>query len=234
MSAKLAPWLIATVAAACDAKSAGGVPASTVTSSPSWATSSSASSNTSAAIPPEWPPVAMQFLTPHGRWAAVDYWDPETTSPRCLVHRPCPPIAPLRACEKSIRPIEASALRSYKPATYRERVSVRGPLGLALGGVTFRACDSWPQTKHICCNGRSVEVFVGDIPNGARLVGLRCGGDESRACCDVPAFGQTVVATGTIVEEDRTSVTGRGGRWALTDPTLCTESSAVTSEPPKH
>jgi len=61
-------------------------------------------------------------------------------------------------------------------------------------------------------------------------VGLLCGGDESRACCTVPAFGQTVVATGRIIEENDQAVTGRGGRWALAEPTLCTESPAVTSK----
>jgi hypothetical protein len=110
-----------------------------------------------------------------------------------------------------------------------ERVSVRGALGLALGGISFVACR-----KDTCCNGRNLEVFVGGLPNGVRLEGLLCGGDESRVCCPVPAFGQTVVATGKIVDEHEGSVTERGGRWALAEATLCTESPAVTSQPSKH
>ncbi len=226
MSAKLAPWLILNLVAACDAKPTGRLPSSTASSSPSSAPSSSASAS-------PLPPIAMQFLTPHGRWASIDYWDPKTSAARCLVHRPCAPIAPLPACEKSIQPIEPSALQAYRPAaTPHERFSVRGALGLALGGITFAACADRPL--HQCCNGRGLEAFVGDIPNGVRLDGVRCGGDESRACCNIPAFGQTVVATGRLVEEHETSVTERGGYWALTEVTLCTESPAVTSKPSKR
>jgi hypothetical protein len=66
-------------------------------------------------------------------------------------------------------------------------------------------------------------VFVGDVPNGARLDDVVCGGDESRLCCNVPAFGQKVVATGKIEAETEPDLVLRGSRWALTDVSLCTQ-----------
>jgi hypothetical protein len=224
------PWLIFTLTAACDAKPTSGG-SGAVSSSPPLAPSSSASSTTSALVNPAWPPITMHFLTAHGRWASLDDpdYDPQLVSHRCLVHRPCAPIAPLPACEKGIQPIEGSALQAYPLAARGERVSVRGALGLALGGITFAACN-----KDTCCNGRNLKVFVGGIPNGARLEGLLCGGDESRVCCPVPALGQTVVATGKLVDEYERKVKELGGHWALAEATLCTETPAVTSKPSKR
>jgi hypothetical protein len=44
------------------------------------------------------------------------------------------------------------------------------------------------------------------------LDGYECSGDESRLCCDLPAFGQTVVARGML---------WRHNGWRLQDLTIC-------------
>ncbi len=41
-----------------------------------------------------------------------------------------------------------------------------------------------------------------------------------RLCCTVPAFGQVVVATGTMVPEADPGLVLRGSRWALAGATL--------------
>jgi hypothetical protein len=55
------------------------------------------------------------------------------------------------------------------------------------------------------------------------LQGLTCGGDESRKCCEVPAFGQLVVATGKIMKETESNLVYHGSRFSLSDVTLCNE-----------
>jgi hypothetical protein len=55
-------------------------------------------------------------------------------------------------------------------------------------------------------------IVLGDGEPPLSLLGYDCTGDESRLCCNLPAFGQTVVATGTL---------GRTNEWFLTDPTIC-------------
>jgi len=41
----------------------------------------------------------------------------------------------------------------------------------------------------------------------------KCTGDDSRLCCEAPAFGQTVIATGVLTE----SAHG----WGLDNPIVC-------------
>jgi hypothetical protein len=57
----------------------------------------------------------------------------------------------------------------------------------------------------------SIVLGDGDPPLSLRD-GYDCEGDESRLCCDLPAFGQTVVATGTL---------WRNNEWLLRDLTIC-------------
>ena len=50
-------------------------------------------------------------------------------------------------------------------------------------------------------------------PYDLELVGLGCGGDESRLCCAMSAAGESVIATGRMRYD--------GGRLLLDSPQLC-------------
>jgi hypothetical protein len=168
-------------------------------------------------------PIRMGFATQVGATAVRDSRDAQTSARRCRVHSPCKPFVPLGQCPKDIRPIDASELAAFVPAALGERLSVRGRLGIGPGISTNGKCRQDAGDLKNCCNAKSLRVFVGGIPDGARLEGMTCGGDESRVCCEVPAFGQVVVATGKVMKETESMIVSRGGRWSLSDVTLCSE-----------
>jgi hypothetical protein len=61
---------------------------------------------------------------------------------------------------------------------------------------------------------------VGLFDDGESFVaieGERCGGDESRLCCELPAYGQFVVVTGVL------EAPWRERWWRLTHSTICVE-----------
>ena len=78
--------------------------------------------------------------------------------------------------------------------------------------VTCRPRD--PHSGIGCDRGiRGGSVVLGEGEPPLSLLGDGdCEGDESRLCCDLPAFGQTVVATGTL---------WRNNEWLLRDLTIC-------------
>lgn len=51
------------------------------------------------------------------------------------------------------------------------------------------------------------------------LEGLKCSGDLSRVCCNVPALGQPVVVTGTLTWKRH--VIPIGASWELANPRIC-------------
>jgi hypothetical protein len=56
-------------------------------------------------------------------------------------------------------------------------------------------------------------MFLAGPPYDLELVGLGCGGDESRLCCAVAAQGDEVIATGRLTYET--------GSLRLLSPELC-------------
>jgi hypothetical protein len=164
----------------------------------------------------------MTFATRLGNAAVVDRLDPKTSSRHCRVARPCKPVVPLERCPAGIAPLDATALNALVPVEIGATISVRGALGLAETRTTANLCAQTPGAPYNCCHFVSIGAFVGDIPNGARLDGLGCGGDESRLCCSVPAFGQPIVATGKLMPETDPGLVQYGTRWRLGDVTLCT------------
>jgi len=52
------------------------------------------------------------------------------------------------------------------------------------------------------------------------LAGFFCAGDESQVCCNAPAYGQTVVATGRLERADN-AIDRRVSGWVLADASLC-------------
>jgi hypothetical protein len=97
-----------------------------------------------------------------------------------------------------------------------QRVSVRGPLGSAGLGQTLAGCTA--ADGRACCNEAYGPIVIGGSTNLV-LEGFFCHGDESQGCCNAPAYGQSVVATGTLVTHDETARPG----WSLQDVSLCSE-----------
>jgi hypothetical protein len=85
---------------------------------------------------------------------------------------------------------------------------------LIRGKSTMMGCDR----RHVCCNRTSSNTFIGDPPRGAFLQ-YGCGGDDSRQCCDAPAFGQEVVVSGKLTSRSRGE--WDGGYWRITEAVLC-------------
>lgn len=85
------------------------------------------------------------------------------------------------------------------------------------GGRVYGAeCN---KTKR-CCSRETSDALIGTAPNGVHLADSGCVGDESRQCCNVPAFGETLIASGTlraIPEDDRMG----GVAWELEQVELC-------------
>jgi hypothetical protein len=154
-----------------------------------------------------------------GQSAVYDSGRPERFGKPCRIWSPCPALSPLKRCDPGLRPTAATDLEGpTPPVPSGERIVVRGALRLLRGKIT----EVWCDNSHKCCNMASSNVFIGDPPRGAFLQ-YGCGGDESRQCCNAPAFGQEVVVSGTLVPRSRGE--WDGGYWRITDAELCDPST---------
>ena len=128
----------------------------------------------------------------------------------CQIHRPCPPLRPLKrcpaptACAAPVRTVDAVRLEGAGEGV---RTTLRGPLWI--GGQVTTTLKGCPPG--MCCNQVAAGLSLGVVT----LDGLGCGGDASQLCCDAPAFGQIVVATGVLQRS--------GTAWTLFAPELCLE-----------
>jgi hypothetical protein len=165
-------------------------------------------------------PVAIAFerSTPVQESAVLGADDPARFSTACLIRRGCdfgPPPTP--RCDSSQRASNWSELARSASASAGTTVTVRGTIGV--GGLfsTMAACPASDGTG--CCNDVGGPVLLAGTPP-LHLEGMQCVGDDSQVCCNAPAYGQTVRATGKL-EQGAT----RFGEavWKLVGPTLCQE-----------
>lgn len=98
-------------------------------------------------------------------------------------------------------------------------VSLKGPLGI--GGFMRTAVGCKAPGGRACCNHSNGPVVLGGVPAMLALDGFFCTGDESAMCCNAPAYGQVVVATGRLVREP--SPPSLMAPWRLSKASLCTE-----------
>lgn len=101
-------------------------------------------------------------------------------------------------------------------------VRVRGQLGVGGLRISMAGCEPKGE-RATCCNGASGPVVLRDDGASLELRGFKCVGDDSQLCCDAPAYGQTVVASGRLFPEDPS-----GAKWALERVTLCVEDNNQT------
>jgi hypothetical protein len=154
-----------------------------------------------------------------GPQARLGTGDPKRWAKRCSIRRACPPFEALRRCDAALAALD---FLSNSPADREGHVvALRGTLSLAPLITTAAACR--PQPRDLgqpCCNqiGSAAVVQCGSI--AVELDRLGCTGDDSGLCCDTPAFGQHVIATGKLIHIPL----GPGGiEWQLNDPRLCVE-----------
>jgi len=69
-----------------------------------------------------------------------------------------------------------------------------------------------------CCNQARSAVVLGGATETLALEGFQCSGDDSQVCCNAPAYGQMVVATGRLAR----NASNPAIRWTLQDARLCT------------
>jgi len=163
------------------------------------------------------PPLAeMAVLDPPG----LEKWDQ-----RCLVHRGCsalPVVVP--PCGPTMHARDWSDVLSSGEARLGEIVQVRGRLGVSPLAPRPRVLpkDSSAAIGGRTCDGRvEGSVVLDGSPHVPSLEGFTCSGDESRQCCNAPAYGQAVVATGRL---ELQLGTGRDPQWTLAAVRLCSES----------
>jgi hypothetical protein len=177
-------------------------------------------------------PVVFEPLPSLGDQAVIEGPDAVYKKARCQGERPCPqPVRKLPTCESTGdndrgRPVAEILARAKSLSG--GIVRARGALGAgALVSVSSRGGDWFGLESDAkatcdlavsCCRQLWAPVLVGGAGGALAIEELSCGGDESRACCNAPAYGQTVIATGRLVREqpERTTV-----GWRLVNVTVC-------------
>jgi hypothetical protein len=170
------------------------------------------------------PPIIAASLGPA---AVLDAPPPSGTAwaPSCAIHSGCAqPTLALPACAANLAAEPWSKVRAEAGRLAGKVVTVSGPLtlGRLARGRGWKP-DDRPHNGVLvrvrckegeCCRQDPRPVELADGRDGLQLPSLECRGDDSRVCCPVPAFGQTVVATGTLKQV-------WSGRWTLVNPRLC-------------
>jgi len=85
--------------------------------------------------------------------------------------------------------------------------------------------------KEACCNRISGPVLLRGDVGAMALQGLFCAGDDSQGCCNAPAYGEEVVATGALEPSPARTGVADDPEWSLRDVKLCFD-SAQDPRPP--
>jgi hypothetical protein len=151
----------------------------------------------------------------------VAHGDAASWGGHCLIRTGCTrsPVA-LPACAPAAKASAWTEVLATAASRAGQVVRVRGPLGIGRSEQTLVGCD-----EHTCCNSVSTEAVIGGASASLVLAGLGCAGDESLQCCNVPAYGQTVVAEGRLQADPHGTTTS----WMLAQPKLCVEGAASPS-----
>jgi hypothetical protein len=163
-------------------------------------------------------PLVLESWAGPSEAAVVGTSNPGKWSASCIARQGCTLGATrLEACDRSVAARASNDVLASADALVGQVVSVRGPLGVGpMGGVETGcgAPDGWG-----CCNRIGAEIVLG-VASPLSLEGYFCRGDDSQVCCNAPAYGQSVVATGRVARSrDMFGVV----RWGLTQVRLCTE-----------
>ncbi len=167
-------------------------------------------------IVPESEPVP-EVAAVEGTDAPGPPWEPYCLVQRGCGHRP----TPIPPCAAGTDARDWSDLLASGETLSGQEVHVRGLLGV--GRRTFgwnNACVR--EGFRACCNNEGADIVLGGATETLGLPDLSCSGDESLLCCDVPAYGQVVVATGRLTRATHER-SPADPRWILEDERLCVE-----------
>jgi hypothetical protein len=167
-------------------------------------------------------PVAIELAASNGMTevAVIGATDPAGWDARCIVRTKCTISAPpLGACGSDVHARDWSEVLSSASKSTGRRISVRGRLEVGLQAMTLAACGS--ANGRGCCNRARSPLVLGGASESLELQGFFCAGDDSQSCCNAPAFGQSVVASGELVAAPSN---GKRMPWILAHAALCSES----------
>ncbi len=141
-------------------------------------------------------------------------------APSCLVREGCD-YGPARvpACTPNLQIEDWSALRGSAAAFVGKVVNVRGAVAVGPTSSTLKGCVNRNSSDYVCCNRAGATVVLGDAPALA-LAGQFCSGDDSALCCNAPAYGDILVASGHLEKSD-SATSGGLSPYQLTDVTFC-------------
>jgi hypothetical protein len=141
-------------------------------------------------------------------------------SASCLVHRGCDMgPAPVPACPTDMEATDWSAFRDSAPAHVGELVHVRG--AVAVGPMVWPAGHCGARADGIgCCSFGNGPVVLGSAP-ALSLDSLFCAGDESLVCCNGPADGETLIASGRLKKRESGEPASRLSDYELSSVTFC-------------
>ena len=140
-------------------------------------------------------------------------------SARCLARHGCKrSVVRAPPCTSDVPARDWAALAGEAPSLVGRRVTARGALFVGPLSKTMMDCEA--PDGIACCNRMSAPVvMVG--PRTLLLDRMGCAGDDSALCCNAPAYGQTVVATG-LLEPAHGPFDPMGSPYKLVDVALCT------------
>lgn len=176
-------------------------------------------SRTASVSPPSTLESTDLVAVPVGREARLGSDFPDRWSSRCAVQKACASLKALPRCASNLAVLDslpASSIDSRQP------VALRGRLALSTVTTTAVACKepSVREPRKNCCNSVGASALIRCGETAVRLDSLGCAGDESRLCCNTPAFGQAVVAMGTLRPAENS---GQSPSWELLNPNICLE-----------
>jgi hypothetical protein len=114
-----------------------------------------------------------------------------------LVKRGCSvvPVA-VTPCAAEVHARDWAELLAEAPTLVGKTVHVRGPLGVGPTFSTLKGCLG--GTGRACCNSTDGAVVIGGASKTLALEGFYCSGDDSEVCCNAPAYGHSVIASGKL------------------------------------
>jgi hypothetical protein len=147
-------------------------------------------------------------------------------APECLVQRGCAriPMA-MTPCPAGAAAVSWPEVLSAAASLTGRIVHVEGPLGVGPEDGLRNDCLEAGFTA--CCGRLGAPVVLGGADETLQLGELGCYGDESELCCDAPAYGDTVIATGRLSSGPaaKSKLSPPYPQWSLDEVTLCSVSA---------